>query len=115
VTLDGFAPSVHDGLVLAIGTTVRLTIPLSPAGVAETVTVSAQPPPIDPSRTSVATVVDPERIEELPVRSRNYLEFALLAPGVGSSRQASQTLPVRPCRIADFATGQSPDLPNRQC
>src|SRR5262249_10285375 len=33
-------------------------------------------------QTSVATVIDTERIEELPVRSRNYLEFVLLAPGV---------------------------------
>jgi outer membrane receptor for ferrienterochelin and colicin len=29
--------------------------------------------------------VDQERIEELPVRSRNYLDFVLLAPGVSSS------------------------------
>jgi hypothetical protein len=105
VTLDGFAPFVQEGLVLAIGATARLTIPLSPAGVAESVTVSAQPPPIDPSRTSAATVVDPERIEELPVRSRNYLEFALLAPGVGSSRQSSQTAPSAALPDSGFTFG----------
>ena len=33
----------------------------------------------------MATTIDTERIEELPVRSRNYLEFALLAPGVTRS------------------------------
>jgi len=31
--------------------------------------------------------VDTERIEELPVESRNYLNFVLLAPGVASSAQ----------------------------
>jgi hypothetical protein len=105
VTLDGFAPFAQEGLMLAIGATARLTMPLSPAGVAESVTVSAQPPPIDPSRTSVATVVDPERIEELPVRSRNYLEFALLAPGVGSSRQSSQTAPSAALPDSGFTFG----------
>src|SRR6185437_1875675 len=35
----------------------------------------------------VSAAVDQERIEELPVESRNYLNFALLAPGVASSAQ----------------------------
>src|SRR5262249_47307818 len=55
---------------------------LQPAGVVEEVAVSAQAPPLDSRQTSVATVIDTARIEELPVRSRNYLEFVLLAPGV---------------------------------
>jgi len=33
------------------------------------------------------SAVDKERIEELPVQSRNYLNFVLLAPGVSSSAQ----------------------------
>src|SRR5207249_11454339 len=73
------------GITLAIGQTARLDIELHPAGVAETLTVTAQPPPLDSARTSVATTIDSERIEELPVRSRNYLEFVLLAPGVARS------------------------------
>src|SRR5204863_4943656 len=81
VEYDGFDPYRHGGVTLAIGQTARLDIELRPAGVAETVTVSTQPPPLDSAQTSVATTIDSERIEELPVRSRNYLEFVLLAPG----------------------------------
>jgi hypothetical protein len=51
------------------------------------VTVSAQPSPIDPTQTSITSSVDTERIEELPVESRNYSNFVLLAPGVVSSGQ----------------------------
>src|SRR5262249_10163575 len=41
------------------------------------------------TQTSISSTVDKERIEELPVQSRNYLSFALLAPGVsGSTQQA---------------------------
>ena len=54
------------------------------------VTVTDRPPAIDPTQTASTTSIDPERIEELPVNSRNYLEFTLLAPGVApSNRQAS--------------------------
>jgi hypothetical protein len=82
VESDGFAPYTHAGVTLAIGQTAQLVAVLQPAGVVEAVTVEAQPPPLDSRQTSVATVIDTERIEELPVRSRNYLEFVLLAPGV---------------------------------
>jgi len=82
VTSAGFTAYTHAGVVLGIGQSVRMIIVLQPAGIVEEVSVSAQPPPLDSRQTSVATVIDTERIEELPVRSRNYLEFALLAPGV---------------------------------
>jgi hypothetical protein len=82
VVKDGFAPYAHAGVILAIGQTARMLVVLEPAGVIQEVSVSAQPPPLDARQTSVATAIDAERIEELPVRSRNYLEFVLLAPGV---------------------------------
>ena len=44
--------------------------------------MTAQPASVDVSQTSVVSSVDRERIEELPVHSRNYLDFVLLAPGV---------------------------------
>ena len=87
----GFAPYRHTGVTLSLGRTVRLDIVLSPASVSEQVTVSAQPLGLDVSQTSVASSVDQERIEELPVRSRNYLDFVLLAPGVSRSPSGSST------------------------
>ena len=100
---EGFAPFAYGGLVLTIGRTARLTVGMRPAGVTETVVVSAQPPPLDSRRTSVATAIDTERIEELPVRSRNYLEFVLLAPAVTRSRLET---------TAGGATSTLPELPN---
>ena len=94
---DGFDPYQHGGITLAIGQTARLDIELRPAGVAESVTVRTQPSPLDSAQTSVATTIDTERIEELPVRSRNYLDFVLLAPGVVRSnvdtRSGGSSLP----------------------
>ena len=85
----GFAPYRHQGITVQLGSTVHLDILLESAAVTTQVTVSGQPPAIDPAQTSVSSAVDRERIEELPVQSRNYLNFVLLAPGVSSSAQSS--------------------------
>src|SRR5258708_2275808 len=89
VEYPGFAPYRHIGVALSLGQSVHLDIVISPASASAEVTVNAQPSAIDTSQTSVVSSVDQERIEELPVRSRNYLDFVLLAPGVSSSPMAS--------------------------
>jgi hypothetical protein len=83
----GFAPYLNTEVTLALGRSTSLDITLPPAGVHAQVTVSDRPPALDATQTAVTTSIDPERIEELPVNSRNYLEFTLLAPGVAPSNQ----------------------------
>jgi hypothetical protein len=85
----GFALYINPQVTLAVGSTTTLDITLSPAGVSAEITVTDRPAVIDPTQTASTTSIDPERIEELPVNSRNYLEFTLLAPGVAPSN--SQT------------------------
>src|SRR6516165_7516901 len=87
VSQSGFATYRHAGVTIQLGATVHLDVAMQSAGVSTQVTVMAQPSPIDPAQTSVSSAVDKERIEELPVESRNYLNFTLLAPGVSSSPQ----------------------------
>lgn len=81
----GFASYLQRGIRLSVGQTVELSVRLSPATVKSQITVSTQPPSIDVSETGVTSVIDSERIEELPVRTRNSLDFVLLAPGVAAS------------------------------
>jgi carboxypeptidase family protein len=71
VSQPGFGPYKHVGIMLPLGVTVRLHIALRSEGVTTQVTVTAQPPAIDPAQTSVTSAVGKERIEELPVESRN--------------------------------------------
>lgn len=101
----GFAPYRHTGVVLSLGQTIHLDIVLSPASVSAEVIVSAQPSAIDTSQTSVVSSVDQARIEELPVRRRNYLDFVLLAPGVSSSPAASAATGSTPLTGSGFTFG----------
>ncbi len=80
VESSGFNTYVNNAIVVSIGMVVQVTVRLAPATVQQQITVSEQPPSIDPTQTAEAATIDHERIEESPVASRNYLDFVLLAP-----------------------------------
>lgn len=105
VERTGFAPYRQAGIGASLGQTVHLDIVLAPASASEQVTVNAQPSSLDPSQSSVVSSVDQERIEEMPVRSRNYLDFVLLAPGVSSSPIASGANGSTPLTGSGFTFG----------
>ena len=105
VEQTGFAPYRRAGVGASLGQTVQLDIMLAPASESEKVTVSAQPSAIDTSQTSVVSSVDQERIEELPVRNRNYLDFVLLVPGVSSSPISSGASGSTPLTGSGFTFG----------
>jgi hypothetical protein len=105
VSQPGFAPYRHAGVTLALGSTVHVEVVLQPGSISSQVTVTAQPPPIDPAQTSTSAGVDRERIEELPVESRNYLNFVLLAPGVASSAQQPGKQSLAPLPDSGFTFG----------
>lgn len=93
-TASGFAAYTNPATVVAIGRNVQLSIVMHPAGTIQTVTVNAQGNMLDTSQTSSVTNIDKDRVEELPIQSRNYLVFTLLAPQVAPANPAiaQQTL-----------------------
>ena len=93
-TASGFAAYTNPAIVVAVGRNVQLSIVMHPAGTKQTVIVSAQGNTLDTSQTSSVTNIDKDRIEELPIQSRNYLVFTLLAPQIAPANPAiaQQTL-----------------------
>jgi outer membrane receptor protein involved in Fe transport len=77
---DGFAPWRRD-LRLAVGASIDIPITLAMAQ-SETIDVSGALPAIDTARTEIASNVSAEEVRTLPLNGRNYLDLALLAPGV---------------------------------
>jgi hypothetical protein len=101
----GFAPYQHAAVQVSLGQTVYLDIVLGPASESASVVVSAQPSVMDTSQTSVVSSIDQERIEELPVRNRNYLDFVLLSPGVSTAPAASSSVGAAPLSGSGFTFG----------
>jgi hypothetical protein len=85
ITSSGFSPNKTSGVAVAVGRDTNITVRLAPMQTAEHVVVTAQTSALDVTETAPVTNVDRDRIEELPIPSRNYLSFTLLAPSLGSA------------------------------
>jgi hypothetical protein len=84
-TVRASAPNFGDRLgetTVTVGGKSPLDLELVAGGVSGELTVTAEAPVVETSRTSVSTVVNEKAIENLPVNGRNYLDFATLTPGV---------------------------------
>ena len=80
--LSGFKAFEQRDVRLTVGQTLSLRIELQPSSVAETVTVTGAPPIIETTRSQVSSTVSETSIANLPVNGRNFIDFALLTPGV---------------------------------
>ena len=90
-TLDGFADATRR-LTLGIGAAYEIPLTLSPAGLETTVTVSAETPVLESARSQIAATVPEAEVKALPMNGRNFLELALLVPGVSPTNIASTQL-----------------------
>jgi hypothetical protein len=95
VELSGFA-TVKKTLTLLMGGAVELPVTLTVSGGDTHITVSVRAEVLDTARTQIATTITPSEIRDIPVSGRNFLDLALLAPGVspannGPTQQFSET------------------------
>lgn len=84
----GFAISSRD-LQLTVGAAFDLTLQVTLDQARSTVDVSAQPPAVEENRSQISETVLPTEISTLPFNGRNYLDLALLAPGVSPTNTNS--------------------------
>src|SRR5215471_18047949 len=97
---SGFAKSTQTGIVLTVGQTATLDVMLRVAGGTEKVVVSIETPVIEPTKTEISQVVATQQIGALPISGRLFTDFALLTPGVATSRTSLGTT------FTDFETTQ---------
>ena len=80
----GFKRAVRRGIVVSALQNVRVDLSLEVGPSAQSVVVTADAPLVDTRSGTVGTLIDDKRIVDLPVRGRNMINFAYLAPGVGN-------------------------------
>jgi len=81
VEKDGFQKQVLRDTAVEVGTTTALHPRLTVGQVETSVIVSASAVAVDPTQSSLGTVVDNQSIQSLPLNGRNFTDFALLTPG----------------------------------
>ena len=82
VSARGFARVQQGAVRLTIGATTTVNFSLKVANVAETITVTATVPRLDKDDTATSTVVGAMAVANLPIRGRDFTEFAQLTPAV---------------------------------
>jgi hypothetical protein len=80
--LSGFQTSRNTDIVVRVNEDVRLDVSLKVGAVTEVVTVSGMASAVDTSTGTLKTVVDQERIENLPLNGRNATQLMTLVAGV---------------------------------
>jgi hypothetical protein len=88
--LQGFGTATRQGVVLVLGQLATADFGLKVAGGHEEVTITAEGAVVDPSHTSLSTVVGQQQIESLPINGRNFISFSVITPGVTTDRTPQQ-------------------------
>ncbi len=85
---EGFS-LLNKQVTLTVGQALDMTLKLAVAGISERVNVATDSPLIETVRTQVAETILPREIDQLPLNGRNYLDLALLIPGVSRTNTGS--------------------------
>ena len=88
---SGFQDAVRH-LAVSVGAAFELPVTLSISAVDTNVTVTADTPVLQAARTQIAATISEAEVRTLPMNGRNFLELALLVPGVSPTNVASTQL-----------------------
>jgi hypothetical protein len=93
--------SVH----LDVGANATIDFALPPGQVSQEINVEAEAEALEPTRSMVSSVIAEREIESLPVNGRQFIDFALLAPGVtvGDTTSGSTDVIIEPVTKLSFA------------
>src|ERR1017187_2739256 len=90
-SFTGFANYTQTGIVLTVGEAATINVALQVAAQGERVVVTIEVQTIEPTKTEISQVVNTEQISSLPISGRLFTDFALLTPGVATSRTSLGT------------------------
>lgn len=98
-TSAGFTPATSR-IELTIGQQANIPVQLGVGNVSATIDIVGGGEVVETDRTQQSSVVDVRQITNLPISRRNYLDYALLTPGVSDADNISDA--------ADFRVAQTP-------
>ena len=79
---SGFTKLTQKNVILTVGARLNLSLALTVAGQTQAITVTSETPILETTRSQVSTTVNDVSVENLPTNGRNFINFALLTPGV---------------------------------
>jgi hypothetical protein len=89
VSHEGFATAVEKGVVLAVGQDLTVNLSLKIGSISEKVEVTGEAALVDTTTSSLGSLVSEQKIADLPLNGRNYVDLTLLQPGVTQQTQVT--------------------------
>jgi len=78
---SGFSTTVREGVQARVNDRLRVDLALKVGSVNESVLVTGAPPLLQTEDATVGQVIDNQKIVQLPLNGRSWLQLALLSPG----------------------------------
>lgn len=101
IDASGFASKTVNNVLLEVGQKLALDVDLTVGDVGAVVDVAAgEAALVDTERTQQSTVISGQQLSNLPINRRNFLDFALLTPGVSDADNVNDS--------TDFRVAQTP-------
>jgi hypothetical protein len=88
----GFQTEIHSGLTLTVAQEAVVNITLQVGSAAQSVTVTTEEPLVNTTNGSLGGLVDEQRVADLPLNGRNYIDLSLLQTGVSQHRTEGTSL-----------------------
>jgi Carboxypeptidase regulatory-like domain/TonB dependent receptor len=82
--MQGFQTALRSGVELQVGQTARLDFQLQVGQVGQTIEVTTGAPLLNTEDAAVGTVIENQRIVDLPLNGRNFLQLVALSPNVSA-------------------------------
>jgi hypothetical protein len=82
----GFKTEVRTGLTLSVSQEVVVNVALEIGAVEQTVAVTGEAPLVNTTSGALGGLVDQERIADLPLNGRNYIDLSLMQTGVAQHK-----------------------------
>ena len=80
----GFSKETRTGLTLTVGQEAVVNVTLNVGTAAQTVTVTEEAPQVNTTDSTLGGLVSEQKLEDLPLNGRNYLDLTSLQSGVSS-------------------------------
>ena len=86
VELPGFRSEVRSGLTLTVSQEAVVNFSLQPGAIDQTVVVTEDAPLVNTTSGALGGLVDEQKVAELPLNGRNFIDLTLLTPGITQHR-----------------------------
>ena len=91
VAFPGFRSVTRPSVTLAVGGTTKVDFELDVGPIDESITVTGAVPLVQPTENTIQVVVANHRVQELPSKSRDFMDLMLLSPGVTVDQSSARS------------------------